>query len=408
LVSIVSGIAAIMFVALVPPGRPYDEPAHWANVQWYAHELSMPELGQPGVWYEAQMGPVYYATAAFISRPVEELFGLKAAFYAVRTAGALLVPVAALLTYRLSLLLSPRRGVALGAAIFIGLNPMLLAIGSSIQNDYLAMVIAVGAGIVAVKGLLEGSSSTARAVAVGVLIGLAALTKVFAGGLLLALVVPIVVARPDQRAQRFRSWVVSAVSFSIITSWWFIRNQLIYGDFTARGGLDRVGLSFEPVQFRGIGSLAAEIRSTIADLWIPTEYFRNAFSAPPAVRAAILLLSAVLGLAAVAGVTIRWRRGNFDWTDPRTVSLTTLTSWTVLTFGFVETSIWVWTNYSVRIAFAALPAAVCLIALATGSLHQPQVKRVILVALSCVLAAVSVFSLVQVSKIPEQVFWIRL
>jgi len=88
--------------------------------------------------------------------------------------------------------------------------------------------------------------------------------------------------------------------------------------------------------------------------------------------------------------------------------LTTLTSWTVLTFGFVETSIWFWTNYSVRIAFAALPAAVCLIALATGSLHQPQVKRVILVALSCVLAAVSVFSLVQVSKIPEQVFWIRL
>ena len=56
----------VWLAARVPPGLPYDEPAHWSTVLYYAREHRLPVLGDPGVAYEAQMGPVYYALAGLL------------------------------------------------------------------------------------------------------------------------------------------------------------------------------------------------------------------------------------------------------------------------------------------------------------------------------------------------------
>ena len=41
----------------VPPGLPYDEPAHWSTVLYYAREHRMPVLGDPGVVLRGTDGP---------------------------------------------------------------------------------------------------------------------------------------------------------------------------------------------------------------------------------------------------------------------------------------------------------------------------------------------------------------
>ena len=56
----------VVFALRVPLGLPYDEPAHWENVLFYATEHRLPVLGEPGASYEAQMGPVYYVLAAVV------------------------------------------------------------------------------------------------------------------------------------------------------------------------------------------------------------------------------------------------------------------------------------------------------------------------------------------------------
>lgn len=56
----------LWFALRVPLGLPYDEPAHWGTVLAYASGHRLPVLGDPGVPYEAQMGPVYYTLAAVL------------------------------------------------------------------------------------------------------------------------------------------------------------------------------------------------------------------------------------------------------------------------------------------------------------------------------------------------------
>ena len=170
---------------MVPPGLPYDEPAHHDNVAFYAAEGRLPVLGQPGVEYEAQMGPVYYVIGALLLRLTGTGDAPFAALELLRLAGLALVPVLGWLTYRLARDLGARDGSAALASGLLVLNPTLLAVAASVQNDYLCLVVAAVAALVALPALRRGG--TRRSLVVGALVGLAVLVKVFAGALLVGL-----------------------------------------------------------------------------------------------------------------------------------------------------------------------------------------------------------------------------
>ena len=86
-------LVGTIYAFVTPAGLPYDEPSHWATVQYYVDHGRMPVLGDAGVSYEAQMGPVAYVADAVIVRIADALgLGAETAFRLVRLFGSFNLP----------------------------------------------------------------------------------------------------------------------------------------------------------------------------------------------------------------------------------------------------------------------------------------------------------------------------
>lgn len=117
-----------------------------------------------------------------------------------------------------------RRDVGLVAAAFAALLPMNLAMSGAVNNDPLLIALCTWALALAARGVREGWSVGA-ALALGVVTGLAALTKTSALAALPVLGLAALLHRPT-RAQ-FLAVVAPAI---LIPLPWWIRNQSLYGD----------------------------------------------------------------------------------------------------------------------------------------------------------------------------------
>ena len=179
LLLITIGLAVVLataYAVLVRAGTPGDEPSHFDTVQFYAARHCLPVLGQPGVSYEGQMGPVYYSLAAVIYGAVNAVAGPRAAFYVLRATDVLLVIPMLMLTRRIvSRILPDAPGVVLVAVAFTALNPSLLAVSASVQNDLLTIVLTLLATDAAVQWLPTGRLTWRRAAWLGVIVSLAVL-----------------------------------------------------------------------------------------------------------------------------------------------------------------------------------------------------------------------------------------
>lgn len=290
------GVIALVgaaFVAIMPPGLPYDEPAHWLNVQWWLDHWTMPVIGEPGTSYEAQMGPVAYAVYAVVAWPFRALWGDEAAFYAARALGVTqLIALALILAVAARRALRARRGVATLVVLAVGLNPMLLAVSTSVQNDTVSLVLGASALLVAVAR--DGRS---RAIAAGVLLGLAILTKVTVWPIAIGIAVALAVRR------RWSSLAIVAATSLLVSGWWFVRNLALYGDVTGRAAVEAAGYEFPPLD-AGPASLA---RHVVTYLWLPTEYVRNVVVSPTVIDAVVLLLTVIAGVG-LALFALRRRR----------------------------------------------------------------------------------------------------
>lgn len=111
------------------------------------------------------------------------------------------------------------------------LNPMLLYMGSSVNNDNLVVLLGTLLLLVLIHGLRTRFTAL-TAVVVGLLWGAAALSKI--NGLLL--LAPMVVAMlwSAYRERRWRRWLalgVAALGVGLLLSgWWFARNVSLYGE----------------------------------------------------------------------------------------------------------------------------------------------------------------------------------
>ncbi|MCD9622795.1 hypothetical protein [Rhabdothermincola salaria] len=147
------GMAAVVAFA-TPAGQPYDEPSHWDTVAFYGAEHRLPELGRPGVTYQAQMGPVFYGVGGAVLWAMGADVTNERGFSAVRLLSVALVAAVVVLTHRLARRLVPgREGVALASAAFMGLTPTVTLFSGSVQNDTAALVAALAAAVLA-SGLL--------------------------------------------------------------------------------------------------------------------------------------------------------------------------------------------------------------------------------------------------------------
>ncbi|MCW1970759.1 MAG: hypothetical protein KIH69_021835 [Anaerolineae bacterium] len=128
------------------------------------------------------------------------------------------------------------------AASFVAFNPMFVFISASVNNDTLATALASLALALAIHALHDGFT-TRRAIGLGVMLGCAALTK--ASALVPVALIPLSLGL--QHLWQLRQSRASKANFAafllkmallgtlilLIAGWWYARNQLLYGDFSA-------------------------------------------------------------------------------------------------------------------------------------------------------------------------------
>jgi 4-amino-4-deoxy-L-arabinose transferase-like glycosyltransferase len=270
-------LLAVAYSLSSPIYEPTDEIRHFRYVRHLIvyRELPLQEAGAPRA--QSHHPPLYYALGALVGWPVtvnqdvyyeppvnqyggfnawevgsdnknqylhgeEEDYpfhGVTLAVYLVRWLTVCIGAGAVALTYRLALrVLSGRSVLAACAAAVVAFNPQFLYLSAAVNNDIMATLLAA-AVLVACLRLVQEGLGPRREAALGVVFGLALLSKFN----LLALAVPIEVALA-WAAYRQRSWrlllranlVVVALA-SLVSGWWFCRNQLLYGDWT---GLSKV------------------------------------------------------------------------------------------------------------------------------------------------------------------------
>ncbi|OQY90071.1 MAG: hypothetical protein B6D41_09990 [Chloroflexi bacterium UTCFX4] len=260
-----------------------DELWHYPYVQWLAHGNGLPvqDPAQKQLWeQEGGQPPLYYATNAALTfwidtRDLSErlwrnpyakigvplAFGNKnmivhtaaenfpwrgttLAVHLIRFISVLFSAGTVFLTYKIAReIMSPlvltRRGaegevLAIFAASFVAFNPMFLFISASVNNDSLAALLATAAIFLCVQLVTRGATNL-RAFVLGIIVGLAILTKV--SNLALGIVGMSVLAYCAWKQKSVRRLLVSSLLFLlpifVLDAWWFARNYFLYGDVTA-------------------------------------------------------------------------------------------------------------------------------------------------------------------------------
>lgn len=360
----------------VPAGLPYDEPAHWANTLFLVEHHALPVLGDPGVGYEGQQAPAYYVAAALLVSP----FGSGATgFFAVRLFGVI---GAVLLTWLVGRILSrvlPTRPAAVVAGTaFVALNPMLIVMSASVQNDTWSLVAGFAALLVALDG--PRGRPWLRGAFIGLLSALAIMAKITTAPLVIALLVVLLVRR------RWREVVLSAVVVAAGCGWWVLRNVALYGDLTGQAGVDAAGYHFSA----GATTPFALAREALTYLTLPDEYLRNVFSAPSWVDALALLVGVVLLAGAIAVPAVGRQ------------SVRVLPVALVVVVGAVSVAAWLaqvslgW-HVAFRTAYGALPLAALAFGSATLWLRGRRAPWILCGALALLLLVLCAWAGVQIA-----------
>jgi len=312
--------------------------------------------------------------------------GTTLAVHIIRFLSVLMSAATVLLTYLISLELFPsRQSLAIGAAAINAFNPMFIFISGSVSNDNLVVPLCSLALLLTLR-LMKGPPSKWIFVALGSIIGLAAITKISALGL-----VPLTFLALGYLAFRQRSWssflkrgfLVSA-PILILASWWYARNCALYGDplglnvMAAIAGprLKQPSLAQLLGEFQGFRMAYWGVFggfNILADRWIYAFFD-------------------ILGLLALAGLIIATIRGLMKRSWERAPSLLLLGLWVVmLLIGLLR-----WTQMtkasSGRLLFPAISALSFFLALGLERLVEQRYRRYLLgssivlmflIALSC-------------------------
>lgn len=181
-------------------------------------------------------------TNLVIHQPEQEAFPWQGTILAVRLIRLLSVVMGAgtvYLTWRIAQILFPRQPeIALGAAAVNAFTPMFLFISGAVNNDNLAMLLCSAALFL----MLRSNTKEPRpgdSVTLGVTLGLAALTKTSALGLVPLALLSLVVTewlRTDRIGHSrlmflLRHTVLIVMPVLAIAGWWYYRNLRLYGDW---------------------------------------------------------------------------------------------------------------------------------------------------------------------------------
>lgn len=206
-----------------------DEGAHFQYVAYVAREWRLPRFeGYAGVGYEAHQPPLYYFLAALLYHLVGGAGKGVRLLSTLASAG-----VVWLVWLTLRRLLPHRPEVALTGMGFVAFLPMHIAIGSAVGNDALTNLLFASVLYLLTPHPNPLHKGAREYVILGVLVGLALLTKATAILLLPVVVLGLLLKRRLEGASWAQFARATGVALGIallIGGWWFIRNALLYDD----------------------------------------------------------------------------------------------------------------------------------------------------------------------------------
>ncbi len=312
--------------------------------------------------------------------------GTTLAVHIIRFLSVLMGSATVLLTYLISLELFPsRQSLAIGAAAFNAFNPMFIFISGSVSNDNLVVPLC-SLALLLVLRLMKAPPSRCMLIALGSIIGLAAITKVSALGL-----VPLTFVALGYLAFQQRSWssflkgcLLVSAPILILASWWYARNWVLYGDPLGLGVM--VAIAGPRLRQPSLARLLGEFQgfrmayfgvfggfNILADRWV-------------------YALFDLLGLLALAGLVMATIKGLMRKSWERTPSLLLLSLWVVmLLIGLVR---WTQTTKasSGRLLFPGISALSFFLAFGLERLVGQRYCRYLFGSLTVLMFFIALFS----------------
>lgn len=207
--------------------RGYDAFANEQYAHVVSHDYRLPSPDESGVWHTP---PLWFALAGALGR-LTTAFGWEHA----QRPGQLLAAASGLAICILVLLLArtlwpKRRALHLVALVLVATSPVLVRASAMYHPETLAVALATGGVLVAVRALRTQWTPASAAVA-GTLLGLACLTRAWALPVLIAVLVVAAVDAPTTR--RAMPLVALAVVALGLLAPWLVNQQLAHGSALA-------------------------------------------------------------------------------------------------------------------------------------------------------------------------------
>ncbi|MFZ5916012.1 MAG: DUF2142 domain-containing protein [Chloroflexota bacterium] len=418
---------ATAYGLIVPAYEAPDEPGHLAYV-WHLLQHHRFPVQQPA--YEANLSaeghqpPLYYLLGAATILPLAddtrdfrpptantcfawqshdpgwqaafqhteaEAFpfrGLWLGLHLLRELSVLLGGVTVWATYRLGRLLFPdRRWLAPAAAATVAFNPQFLFIQASINNDNLATALSALLLLVSVRAVTQPARRRDFAL-MGLLLGLGALTKYSTFALaplpFLALLWQWRQERDGREALRHLALLVGLPV--AIAGWWYVRNQLLYGDPLAwQIMLDTLGRYVARSGPFTAADLRAFVVTSFTSFWA---YFGWLSLKLPSLL--YVALAVVCGLGLI-GALLDLRQRRRQYSPGLWLVITALLGVGASMVRYVQTINA--SGYQGRLFFPAIPSLAILLVLGLSRLIETRRVRLVLSGLSASLCLLSVAAL---------------
>ncbi|MFQ5575439.1 MAG: glycosyltransferase family 39 protein, partial [Anaerolineae bacterium] len=402
---------ALIYGIVTPPFEMSDESRHYAVVKYIADTGRLP-VQQAGEaqrhWsHEGNQPPLYYALAALLTGRIEtggwndvywynphtsagvplrtdnenmtihtarEAFpwrGYTLAVHLIRILSSLMGLATVIFTYRIALLLfNDHRPLAAAATAVAAFTPMFIFISAAVNNDNLVILFCTLATWLLVK-MAQRGTRPADALWLGTLVGLGALSKLYALGLVpLALLLLLWQGfRGRQWRQFWRHSLLFGGMVILLAGWFYVRNLILYGDLLTVNLMTGVAGSRDaPLT---LPTFLAEFEGLRIAYWALFGGV-NVLAHPWIYRLLdAVSLAAAAGLAGLAGFWL-WKRRLPHPARANSGAIFILAGWlAIMTAGFL-----VWnlnlTAAQGRLFFPAIAAISCLLVLGLGGWLPPR------------------------------------
>jgi len=377
-------LLATSYSVIVPLGEAPDEVPHFTYIRYVAQHGRLPvgaeehEGFQPPLYYLLGAATTFWMdTSEFVIRAngdysftddlppfnlllhtTQESFfyrGWALAWHLLRMLSVLMGATTVWATYWIAREVFPReKYIAVGAAAFNAFLPQFLFISGVINNDNLAACLSALMLLVTVK-ILRGARKHRHFLLLGTLTALGVMAKAsLINFYAIVLLVIAIVLWQEERGLRLSLrrglalGLLSGVPFLVLAGWWFVRNQILYGDPLGWGlVLAANALREAPLTLADIQWLIWGLYRSFWYRWIGIELELGFY--------ALLAIPCLLALAGL--LTLFWRRERLGPGSPLILSVLGLY------FLMVSGSLIPWTatvlgTDQARLLYPALPVIV--------------------------------------------------